>query len=42
MQRDGPESIALAQPQDTELGLAEACCLRQYGLEYRFEVSGRA
>src|SRR5262249_5055295 len=29
MQRDGPESIALAQPQDTELGLAKARCLRQ-------------
>src|SRR5262245_37077473 len=40
MQRDGPESIALAQPQDTELGLAEARCLRQYGFKDGLQVSG--
>src|SRR5262245_2096097 len=39
VQRNRSETVVLAQPQHTELGLAQARCLRQYGLEYWPEVS---
>jgi hypothetical protein len=42
VQRNRAETVALAQPQDTELGFAKAGSLRQYGLQYRLEVARRA
>src|SRR5215468_9613993 len=37
-----PEPVALAQPQYTELGLADAHRIRQHGLEHGLKLAGRA
>src|SRR5262249_38419708 len=39
VQRNRSETVPPAQPQNTELGPAQARCLRQYGLKYWPEVS---
>src|SRR3981081_1130778 len=35
MQRQGPQSIAFGQPHYSELGLADAHCIREHSLEHR-------
>src|SRR5262249_14160864 len=41
MYRDRAKGTSLAQPQKTELGLAEPCSVRQYGLEHGLKLARR-
>jgi hypothetical protein len=40
MQRNGTEFFSLAQPQNAELGLTNAGCICQHGLEHWFQFTG--
>ena len=42
MKRDGTEAIALPQPQDAKLGLADARGILQHRLKYRLQIAGRS
>src|SRR5262249_25974629 len=41
VKRNGTEAIALAQPQDAELGLTDARGILQHRLKYRLQIAGR-
>ena len=42
MKRDGTESVAFAEPQRAELGLAELGRILQHRVEHRLQIARRA
>src|SRR5262245_4709893 len=42
MEADTSELVTLAEKQPRKLGVAQACRIRQYGIEHWLQVAGRA